>query len=185
MAGGAAAAAIVAGLIVRTGEREQRIEQARLLQPEEHGIHAELSPEAAIAQLDLGPPRIILAHRIAWLALFAAAALEHAQHVTRLRDFPPLERVEVWKDACARGFFCGGRRPGQQPLRRAVAAVTFPEARVLVRIRAVVVERRLPEHGAVRHHARSDALHFGGMAAAARAIRHAEIAGIDELNVLG
>src|SRR5207253_2804707 len=93
VASGAAAAAIVARLIVGAGKREQRIEQARLLQPEEHGIDAELGAEAAIAQLDLRPPRIIVAHRIAGLALLAAAALEDAQYVARLRDFPALQRI--------------------------------------------------------------------------------------------
>src|ERR1051326_1066489 len=52
VAGRAAAAAIIAGLIVRTRKGEERIEQPRLLESEEDGIGSNLGAEASIAQLD-------------------------------------------------------------------------------------------------------------------------------------
>ena len=51
VAGGAAAGAIVAGMIVGAGQRHDRIEQARFLQAEENGIGAQFRAEAAVAEL--------------------------------------------------------------------------------------------------------------------------------------
>ena len=51
VAGGAAAAAIISGFIVRAGQRKQRIEQSRFLQAEKNGIRAQQSAEAALAEL--------------------------------------------------------------------------------------------------------------------------------------
>src|SRR5713101_8244853 len=61
VAGGAAAAAIVAGMIVRAGERHLRIHQTRLLQAQENGIGAELCAEAAVAEFVLGLAGIFFA----------------------------------------------------------------------------------------------------------------------------
>ena len=50
VAGGAAAGAIIAGLVVGAEEVQRRIEQARFLQADEDGIGAVLGAEAAIAK---------------------------------------------------------------------------------------------------------------------------------------
>ena len=49
----AAAVAIIARMIVGAGQRQNRIEQARLLQTQKHRIGSQLGAEAAIAQLDV------------------------------------------------------------------------------------------------------------------------------------
>ena len=52
----ASAGAIIAGLVVRAGQRKQRIEQARFLQAEKNGIGAQLGAESALAELVVGRP---------------------------------------------------------------------------------------------------------------------------------
>ena len=54
VAGGAAAGAVVAGVIVGAGKRHDRIEEAGFLQAEENGIGAEFSAEAAVGELIVG-----------------------------------------------------------------------------------------------------------------------------------
>src|SRR5438094_8465413 len=95
----AAAAAIIAGLIVRARERQQRVEKTSLLKSKKHRIGAEQRAESALAELDFRPARIVLAGRIADLALLAPAPLEDAQHVAGLRDLPALERIAKRQDA--------------------------------------------------------------------------------------
>src|SRR5260221_1385199 len=94
MACRASARAIVAGLIVRSRHRKQRVEQTRLLQAKEHGIGAKLGAESARAELVVGLARIVGTHRLADFALRPAAAFANAQDVARLRNFPPFE----WRD---------------------------------------------------------------------------------------
>ena len=66
-----------------------------------------------------------------------------------------------------------------------VGRIAFAEAGVLVRKAAVVVERRLPQHAAVRHHAGLDRADLADVATvAAGFVDHAQIAGIDEADVL-
>ena len=62
-----------------------------------------------------------------------AAALEHAQHVARLRDFPPRQRIEKRQKPFVRVSSAVGGGKVTQPLRRAVRRVALAEARVLVR----------------------------------------------------
>src|SRR5579864_486901 len=94
MATGASASPIVARLIVRPRKREQGIEQPRLLESEEHRIRPQFRAESPIAQLVLRPARLLVTRRVADLALGPTAALEHAEHVARLRHFPPRQRIE-------------------------------------------------------------------------------------------
>ncbi len=94
MAARAAAAAIVARLIVRAGKREERIEQPRLLKAEKNRISTEPGAKAAVAQLHVGPARLLVLRRIANLAFLPAAALEYSQYVAGLRDFPSRKRVQ-------------------------------------------------------------------------------------------
>ena len=63
VAGGAAAGAVVAGLVVRSQERQQRVEQARLLQAEEDGIGAASVPRPRSLSFTSGPARLFLARR--------------------------------------------------------------------------------------------------------------------------
>src|SRR5271157_441359 len=84
VAGGAAAGAIIAGMIVRAGKREDWIEEPCFLQAEENGIGAQLGAESAIAEFVVGLTGIFFARGIACLGFFAAAALEDAQDVSRL-----------------------------------------------------------------------------------------------------
>src|SRR5579864_132854 len=83
---------IVARLVVRAGQGEQWIEETRLLQPQKNGVGAKLRAKSARAQLVVGFPGIVRADRLANLALGAAAALKHAQHIPRLRNLPALDR---------------------------------------------------------------------------------------------
>src|SRR5580692_5816541 len=138
------AGAIIAGLVVRSRHREERVEQARLLQAKEHGIGAKLRAESARAELVVRFACIISAHRLADFALRPAAAFEHTQHVARLRNFPALERSDLRQNAFLVYFFRSRRRNRSNGLRRAVARVAFAEARVFVGIRAVVVESGPP-----------------------------------------
>ena len=92
--------AIVAGMIVGAGQRQQRIEQARLLQAEEHGIGAQQRAQAAVAQLVIGQPGIFASRfGLPISARALAAALEDAQNIARLRNFPARQRIEIRQDA--------------------------------------------------------------------------------------
>src|SRR5882724_2002150 len=91
MAGRAAARAIVPGMIVRAGQRENRIQQARLLQSKKYRIGAQLRPEPALAQLVVWLSWIFFGARIPEFRFFHAAAFKHAQYVARLRNFPAVQ----------------------------------------------------------------------------------------------
>ena len=108
MAGRAAAVAIIAGMIVGAGQRKDRIEQARLLQAEKDRIGAQLGAEAAIAQLDVGPPGIFFRIGIADLGALSPAALEDAQNIAGLRNFPAAQRIQVRQHALGRVSSCDG-----------------------------------------------------------------------------
>src|SRR5208337_5333632 len=64
VAGRAAAGAIVAGMIVGPGQRQQRIHEARLLKSQEHGIGAVDGAEAAVAELGVGTSWSFVGQRI-------------------------------------------------------------------------------------------------------------------------
>src|SRR5260370_3558078 len=152
----ASAAAIVAGMIVRAGKRQDGVEQSRFLQAEENRIGAQLSAEAAVAELVVRFAGIFLSIGIANLRLFATAAFEQAKDVAGLRSFPAKERIEFGNHAFRASLLEGRLWRCLDRLRQAVAIVAFPEARVLDGIAAVVVERRTPQHSRVRHHARGN-----------------------------
>ena len=84
VAGGAAAGAVVAGVVVGAEEVERRVEQARLLQADEDGVGAVLGAQAAVAEPRARPARILVALGDADLGPEPAAALEDAQDVARL-----------------------------------------------------------------------------------------------------
>src|SRR5277367_1576889 len=128
VARGAAAAAIIAGLIVCAGKIEKWIEQARLLQTKEDGIGAKFGAKAAVAEFVVGPPGFLFAIWVPDFALFFAAALEYAQHVAGLRNFPALERSEFGQDAFRPRFFWRGTWDRVNVLRDAIGGIAFAEA---------------------------------------------------------
>ena len=189
VAGGAAAGAVVAGMVVGAQEIERRVEQARLLQAEERRDRcgSRCRGRGSLRRLRIGRPGSSSAFGDADLGPELAAALEDAQDVARLRDLEARQRIEERHDALLADLLLGRRRHGLQPLRHAVHAVAFAEARPLVGDGAVVVEGGAPEHAAVRHHALADlsaprAVAAGGAAAD---VGDAQVAGVDEADELG
>ena len=186
MAGRAAAGAVVAGLIVGAEERQQRVEQAGLLQAEKDRIGARLGAEAAIAQFDLGGPALLRGSDCRFPASTGRRVRRRAGRC-RAAKFPSAaaDRETAGLPFLLR-LFRRGRREGQQSLRRAIGAVALAEVRGLQRKRAVVVERRAPQHAAVGHHAGLDFSDFRGVAAARTAgfVGDAQVARIDEANVV-
>ena len=185
MTGGATAAAVVARMIVGARQRHYRIQQARFLQTEKYRIGAQFGAESAIAQLIVGPARIIFAIGIAEFGFFAPAAFKHAEDIAWLRDFPAVQRIQFGEDAFGARFFRKRRGIRFDGLRLAIAVVTFAEARVLRRVTAVVIEGGAPEHSGVRHHAGGDGAGLGGVASggAAGLRRHAQISRIHEFYI--
>ena len=70
VARGASAGAIIAGLIVCAGEIEERIQEARFLKAEKHGIGAQLGPETAVAEFIVGAAGFLFAVGVPDFALF-------------------------------------------------------------------------------------------------------------------
>src|SRR6266481_954717 len=140
----APAAAIVARMIVCTGKRQDGVEQSRFLQAEKNRIGAQLSAEAAVAELVVGFAGIFFAIGIANLGLPAPAAFENAEDVAGLRGFPAEEWVEFGNHTLGASFFRRWLRRSLDRLRHAVAIVAFAEARVFCGVAAVVVERCAP-----------------------------------------
>src|SRR4051812_4896519 len=179
--------AIVAGLVVCAREGKHRVEQTCLLQSEEDWIGAARGAESAVAELYVGASGVfIFFEKTDGIALRLATTFEYAKDIAGLRGFPPLQRLEVGKDALILSFFVGWRWPGLQTLWFAVAPVTLAEVRVLVRPGAIVVEGGSPEHGAMRHHAHPNLLDFFHVTSrrAAGLVGNAEIARIHETDVL-
>ena len=188
VAGGAAAGAIVAGMVVGAGQGHDGIEQARFLQAEENGIGAQFGAEAAIAELVVGLAGILLRGRDCRFRLFCGRRVRRRAERCRAAKFPSARADRVaggrpW----SRSFFGVGGGNVFMRLRLAVAVVAFAEAGVLVRVAAVVVERGAPEHAGVGHHAGGDSADFVGVAVggAAGFGGDAEIAGVDEFDVVG
>src|SRR6185312_2392447 len=79
-----------------------------------------------------------------------------------------------------------GRREGEQSLRGAIGAVALAKAWRLQRERAVVVERRAPQHGTVGHHAGLDFSYFRGVATAGAAgfVGDAQVSRVDDANIV-
>ena len=92
------------------------------------------------------------------------APLEHAQDIAGLRHFPSAQRIQMRQHAL---------RAGRDPATAADSCstrcatpsgrVAFTKTRVFVGKSAVVVESRLPKHGAGGHHAGAHREHFLGV----------------------
>ncbi len=165
----AAAAAIISWIVVRSGKREQRVEQARFLQAEKHGIGPQQRAESAIAQLIVRAPGFLFAIGNADFTFLGAAAFKNAQDVSRLRYFPAFERREFRNDSFEPDFVRRRRWNCENRLRSACWGIAFTEMRVFQWVGAIVVERGSPQHGAVRHHAGFYFQDFRGMTSGAAA----------------
>src|SRR5439155_2982854 len=122
--------------------------------------------------------------RAAELKLFLAAALEDAQNVARLAQRKARQRIEERQDALLPRHFRRQRNRAFQTQRYAVQSVSLAETIILMRVTAVVVKRRAPEHRAVAHHAVADVAHDFTMTETACLVGDAQIAGVHELNEL-
>src|SRR5229473_6387121 len=157
MTRGASRRTIISGMIVRAEIVQRRIEQPRLLQTEINRVGALRSSQSARAQAFVRLARIFVFVRQADFQTSLAATLEHAQDISRLRNFPARHWIEKRQDSFQFFLFIGWLRNLNETLRRAGLAVAFTEVRVLERKAAVVVKRSAPKHRAVRHHALCDA----------------------------
>src|SRR5882672_3601294 len=116
----ASARAIVAGLVIRSRKRKQGIEQSRFLQAEKYRVGAKLGAEYAIAKFIVWLSCIVRAHLLADFTLGSAAALEYAENVSGLRNFPAFERSDLGQHALTPDFFRARMWNCLDRLRRAV-----------------------------------------------------------------
>src|SRR5690349_15809788 len=124
MTGRTTTPAVITGMIVGSRKRQNRIEQARFLQPKKNRIGAQFRAEAAIAELVVRLPRSFFTIRVANLRFLVSAALEDAQHISGLRNFPAIKRIQFWNYAFGASFLCGRLWKCPDGLRQAVAIVT-------------------------------------------------------------
>src|SRR3977135_1357050 len=117
-------------MIVRAGERKNRIQQSRFLQAKKYGIRAQPGSKTSFAELVIGLARFLFAIRIPNLRFLAPASLEDPQHIAGLRSFPAQEWIELGKDSFGASFFRRGLRKGLDRLRLPVTIVAFAEPRV-------------------------------------------------------
>src|ERR1044072_1278380 len=94
-------------MIVRAEKVQRRIHEARLLQSEKNRIGALRSAEAARAESLVRLARIFFFVRQAHFQPSLAAALKHAQHVSRLRDLPTRNRIEQTQKTFRASLFFG------------------------------------------------------------------------------
>jgi hypothetical protein len=186
VARGASAVAIVAGLIVRPGETQQRIEQASFLKADGDRVGSKEGSKTALAELHVGLAGLFFQRWNSDFRLFLASAFENAEHVAGLGNFPTLDRIEVRQHTFCFDFLWRWSRKCYKALRFAVGRVAFAKMWILEREGAIVVESCAPEHRAVGHHAGSNFLHFGSVATdgAASCRRDAQVAGVHELDVV-
>ncbi len=184
---GAAGHAVIARIIVGPRHGEQRIEQARLLQPLKYRVGSQTSAQTAVAELHIRSARQfknIRAADIRRKAFEFTASLKNPQDISGLCDLPTRQRREKWQDALHQSLFRRRLRIGEDHLNRAAGAVAFAKMSVLVWKGAVVVERCTPQHTAVSHHALLRPDNLFRVAFAAGQIGGTEISGIDETHEL-
>ena len=95
----ASTGAIIAGMIVRAGQRHHRVNETRLLQTKKNGIGTQLGAQAAIAQLGIRFSGLLAARWIPKFGFFLATAFEYAKYIARLRSFPAIEWCEFRQNA--------------------------------------------------------------------------------------
>src|SRR5438309_8915052 len=140
-------------MIVGAEKIQSRIEQARLLQAEENRIGAVVGAKATRAQTLVGLPRVFFLVCQSDFESTLAAALKHAQNISRLRDFPTRDRIEKIKQPFHSLLFRSWRRRLNQTLSGARFVVAFAEADVFRWEASVVVKCCAPKQRAVTHHA--------------------------------
>src|ERR1700690_651952 len=104
VAGSAAGRTIIAGLIIRAKERQQRVDKASPLQSLEHGIGPRQRAKPPIAEPVL-------------------AALKNAQSVSGLRELVLRQRPDPRQDAFESSFFRRGSGTGEQFSRHALGII--------------------------------------------------------------
>ena len=167
MAAGAAAGAIVARLVVGAEEVQRGIEEPRLVQAHEDWIRAVFGAQPAGAQSRSRSAILFESFGIADFGSEPSAALEEPQHVARLLPLEPRQWVEILHHRLVIDLVLRRRRNRLQALGDALVAVALPVRGPLVGDRTIVVERGIPEHATVRHHALLDLQHDRGVAPAA------------------
>ena len=132
VAGTASAGAVVAGMIVGAGKRQQRIEQSSLLQPEKYWIGAQLGTEAALAELDLRLARIFFETQDSRPpASSLPPRSKTRKHVAGLRNLPTLQRIEIRAEPFLADLLGRRRWKRHQSPRRAIGPVALAESRRL------------------------------------------------------
>ena len=172
-------------MIVRAHEVEQRIVQPRFLQIEEDRVNAIERPQATFGKAARRFSGRFEWIRVSKLVLFFAPALEDAEQVARLAEGKTRQRINERQNAVCLRHLRRHRNRTFQAQRHAVQSVSLAEAIILGRIRAIVVQRRAPEHRTVAHHAVADVAHNLAVTKPARLVRHAQVAGVHELDELG
>src|ERR1051325_2327198 len=184
MAGRTAARPVITRMIVAPHKVEQWIVQPRLREIQKDWIDAVQGPKSTLAQ----PPRGFAGRLVDdWDTqgkLLLAALLKDAQNVARLADDESRQRIDEREHAIRARLFRRRNVRIQYPQRFAVGPVSLSVAIILQRKRAIIVERRAPEHRAMTHHAVPCAGHFAGVTGAARLLRHAQVTWVDELDEL-
>src|SRR5580704_7184061 len=130
VAGGAAAGAIVAGMIIGARKGHDRIQQTRFLQAEKNGVRAQFGAESAVAELVVRFAGIFLPIGIADFAFLATAAFENSQDIAGLGSLPTEKRIEFRQDAFGARFVRCGRGNSPGGLGLAVAIVALAEASI-------------------------------------------------------
>src|SRR5215470_16889566 len=97
-------------MIVRAEEIQSRIEQARLLQSQVNRIRSLRGAESARTQTFIRLAGIFVSIRQPRFQPPATAALENAENVSRLRDFPTRQRIQERQNAFQSFLFCGWLR---------------------------------------------------------------------------
>ncbi len=159
--------------------------QPGLLQVEKHRVDAVERAQAAVGQPPRRMARLLLGIGNAQRKLLLAAFFENPQNVAGLAERKLRERVERRQDAMQPRVLGRDGRGIDQAQRRAVRPVGLAVAVIFEGHRAVVVERRAPEHRAVVHHAVPDMVHGFLVAQTASLLRNAQVAGIDEADEFG
>src|SRR5438045_6747714 len=104
-------------MIVGAEKIQSGIEQARLLQAKKNRIGAVVGAKATRAQALVGLPRVFFLVGQSDFQSTLAAALKHAQDISRLRDLPTRDRIQKIKQPFHSLLFGSWRRRLNQTVR--------------------------------------------------------------------
>ncbi len=159
VAGGAAAGAVVSGVVVGSRQREHRVHEARLLGADDHGIGPVQRPDAPGREPLVGLAGLLEGIRKGDLELPPASALEDTEAIAGLRQLPAGEGEKERHLALVAHRLRRRLGNGLQHARLAVGSVALAHHRRLQGEHAVVVEGGLVEEGPVGHHALGNVVH--------------------------